>query len=91
MLGEGHDLAGRVGPQVRADVDHDEARQPIGALAGEADGGEPAHRLPHDDGSGEGQAVDEPRHVGRQRGVAVVAVGRPLRVAVAAQVDGDQR
>ena len=89
VLGERHDLAGGVGPQVRTDVDHDESGQPVGAFAGEADGGEPAHRLPDDDRPGEGEVVDDGGHVGGQRGVAVVAVGRPLRVAVAAEVDGD--
>ncbi len=72
---------------VRADVHDHQAVHASGVGAGEGDGHAPAHREPDEGEVPELDRVDEGRQVTGHRRHGVVAVGRRVRVAVAAGVE----
>ncbi len=74
--------------EARRDVDHDEARQAVGVVEGEAHGYFAAHAVAQQRGIGAKlEVVEQGQHVLRHQGVAVL--GRMERAAVVAQIYAD--
>ena len=88
--GEAHDVVDPLLRRLRTDVNEDEGAYVLGVLEGVLDGVEAAHAVPHEDEAFESKLLANGFHVGHERLTRVVAIGRPLAVAVAALVERDQ-